>query len=488
MRRSLRALALGVCAGLAACAPQPGPGAAPVAPGTPRAAPAVFTLPELPADARPGLLLLVSIAGLPPHAYRAGAGEPPWMPNLAALAAAGAAADGLVPVAGAASASAHATLITGRTPAVHGVGADHPLGPRGVEAEHQRRAEGIAAPALWSAARAAGIAVASLGWPSSAGAPVDWLFPELFPARPGESSPGILEGEATPLLLASARRLGAEEPEAGFPGPARDAILTSLACELVAGPTPPRLLLLRLSQSEPVLRLDGPDSEPARRAFASADAELGRLLGCLEGAGRLAESAWFVTGDAAVLPVHTQIQPNVALEAAGLLVPSPGSRSGIGRWDALARSNGVSAFVYARDAETAILARRALGEAAARSHAFRVVPAQELLALGVDREAWFGLEAEPGFAFGDTLRGGLLLVPSTAKGAAGSLGRAPERRVGFVAWGRGIRSALRIPELGQTDVAPTLAYLLGVELPEGEGRPLVGALGVLPPAVGAGAR
>jgi hypothetical protein len=37
-------------------------------------------------------------------------------------------------------------------------------------------------------------------------------------------------------------------------------------------------------------------------------------------------------------------------------------------------------------------------------------------------------------------------------------------------------------------VAPTLSRLLGVELPEGEGRALVGVLGLPPAAVGAGAR
>jgi hypothetical protein len=228
--------------------------------------------------------------------------------------------------------------------------------------------------------------------------------------------------------------------------------------------------------------------DEVRRAFAGADTELGRIAGCLERAGRLAESAWLVTGDAAVLAVHTQVQPNVALEAAGLLVPSPGSRTGVARWEALARSNGASALVYARDSEAAVLARRALAEAAGQSLAFRVVSAEEMLALGVDREAWFGLDAKPGYEFGDGLRGGLLLIPSLAKGTAGALVPARGQRLGFVAWGSGIRAGLRIPELDQTDVAPTLAQLLGVVLPEGEGRPLVGLLGFQPVAAGAGAR
>ena len=486
---TLLALALVACAapgGPEAPAPERGPRSA--------AAAAPVVLPDAQATApRPGIVLLVSIAGLPPEAYRvdpAGGGDlsGAWMPNLAALARAGAAADGLVPVPGATPASAHATLVTGRSPAQHGIGSDHPLGSDGIGAERNRRAEALAAPALWNAAREAQLRVAALGWPTSVGAPVDLLFPEIFPTRLGESSPAILEGAATPALLDAARLLGADRPEAGFPGPSRDAILAALACELLSGPAPPRLLLLRLSQTEPVLRRDGRDGPEVRRAFAGADAELGHLLGCLGQAGRLPASAWIVTGDAPVLPVHTLIQPNVALEAAGLLVPSPGSRTGISRWDAAARSNGASAFVYARDRESALLARRALTEAAEESAAFRVVSAEEMLALGVDREAWFGLEARSGYAFGDGLRGGALLTASAARGAMGALVPTPESRLGFVAWGSGVRTGLRIPTLRQTDVAPTVAGLLGIALPAGEGRALVGVLSVPPVAAGGGAR
>jgi hypothetical protein len=51
---------------------------------------------------------------------------------------------------------------------------------------------------------------------------------------------------------------------------------------------------------------------------------------------------------------------------------------------------------------------------------------------------------------------------------------------GFVAWGRGVRSRVRIPRMQQIDVAPTAARLLGIELGDVAGRPLIGAL-ELPP-------
>jgi len=451
--------------------------------------PAAWTLPADDAlGPAPARVLLVSVAGLAPRAYRGADGAAPWMPTLARLARAGARADAVVPVAPASPGPVHASLVTGRRPAAHGVGSDHPLAARGTDPARHREAGAIGAPTLWDRVREPGAGTALIGWPSTAGAPADRVFPELFPVRLGETSLALLGEHATPALLETARRLGAERPEAGFPGAARDAVLAGLACEVLAGPEPPRLTLLRLSQTETLLRrVDGElEAEAVRAGFAGADAALARVLACLAGAGRLASTAVIVVGDVPVAPVHTRVQPNVALEAAGLLVPSARSSRGVERWDAYARSNGTSAFVYARDPESAVLARRALDEAADATRAFRVVSAEELLALGVDREAWFGLEAAPGYVFGDGIGGRTLLGPAAVRGAWGGLGVEASTEIGFVAWGAGVRGPLRIPVLRQTDVAPTVARLLGLEWPPGEGRALVGLVRTPPVAVGAG--
>ena len=51
---------------------------------------------------------------------------------------------------------------------------------------------------------------------------------------------------------------------------------------------------------------------------------------------------------------------------------------------------------------------------------------------------------------------------------------------GFVAWGRGFRSGIRVPSMRLTDLAPTLARLMGLELTAADGRVLVGLLDVKP--------
>jgi hypothetical protein len=157
----------------------------------------------------------------------------------------------------------------------------------------------------------------------------------------------------------------------------------------------------------------------------------------------------------------------------------PGLPDAVTRWSAIARSNGGSAFVYAQAERDAVLARRMLAQEASRVGAFRVVAADELLRKGADTEAWFGLEAEPGFLFDDASQGAFL-VPAAIRGSGGYLPSRSEMDTGFVAWGRGLRTRVRIPRMQQTDVAPTAARLLGVELGEVSGRALLGALD-LPP-------
>jgi hypothetical protein len=394
------------------------------------------------------------------------------MPGLAARARSGVSADAVTAVAPASPYPAHATLASGRAPAGHGIVADRRLGEHGVRETRFSHASQLRAPTLWQAASEAGRSVAALDWPTTVGAAVPMLIPDAEPAPGSTRWLDALRGAAPPALLALAQARGAGRPDADAPGPARDAVLVGVACDLLGGATSPGLILLRLGGVAPAIRRFGPGSAEAAAALAGVDREIDRLLGCLADTGRLEGAALVVIGDHGAVPVHTELAPNTVLAAHGLVQARDGA---VSRWQAVARSNGGSAFVYARDDRAALRARGALAEEAMRSGAFRVVSAEEMLAAGADPEAWFGLEAEPGFAFADRAVGPALRAAAW-RGSGGYLPRHVEMDAGFVAWGRGIRRGIRIPRMHQTDVAPTLAQLLGVALEGTEGRVLVGAL------------
>jgi len=412
---------------------------------------------------RPTRVLWISLSGL-----EAGAStrELPWVGRLAEH---GAAAERLVVSAPSAVQPAHATLVTGRSPADHGVSADHPLGDRGVRPEVSVHASQLTGPALWHETQRRGLAVAALDWPGTTGADLPDLLPDELPLRKGDRWPELIEEGATPWLV---ERAEAAPVAAWFPGRQRDAFLVSAACELLQRELPPALLMVRLSQAPAALALSGPASAPAHEALERADAEVGRLLACADAAGALAGAAVVVTGDIAWFPVHTAVRPNSVLLDAGLIEQD---RTGVVGWASLSRSNGASAFVYAENARAAVTARSALAVAAETSGAFRIVSADEMIERGGDPQAWFGLDARPGYVFLDGAFGPFLSA-SPVRGAAGRLAEDRPGSPGFVAFGQGVRQAVRVPELDQRDVAPTLAELLGFPLESAEGHPLIGVL------------
>jgi len=419
---------------------------------------------------RPDQVLLVSVAGLTPDLYLR---SPTPMPILADLARAGVAAEFVESVVPAATYPVHTSLVTGRPPNDHGVPADRKLGDRGVRRARYSHASYVGGATLWQSAIDARIGVAALDWPATQGAAIPLLLPDVLPVRRGERWSDLLAETTTPWLLELARSQPEELAASGRPGAARDALLVDLVCKVVASQPPPGLILLRLSQTEPVLIAQGPYSEQAREAFARVDADLGHLLDCLEEAGSLPSAAIAVVGDRAVLPVHTAVRPNFVLAEAGLL--SLEARGAVESWSAVVRSNGGSAFVYAREDRSAVGARSALELEAERSGAYRIVTADEMIRRDADSEAWFGLEARPGFVFDDSAHGPLLR-PATRRGAGGYLEIRPQLGPGFVIYGRGVRRNLQIPEIDQLDIAPTIAKLRGLELPGARGRAFVGVL------------
>lgn len=416
------------------------------------------------------LVALVSIAGFTPAALAPRPDGPPLLPTVAAYAADGARADGVEPVTPATTYPAHATLVTGVRPAKHGIPADWRLSDAGTVLQHYTMARLIRVPTLWEAAGAAGQLVASLDWPTTEDAAIALLLPDVNPLRLGESWLVSLRGNAPTAMVSMAERNGAGNRAADREGPARDAVLVGMACELLSVAQPPRLVLLRLSQTAPALAQYGPGSKEAAQAFAGVDRELARWLACLRDAGRQDSTSLFVVGDRGFAPVHTAIAPNSALAAAKLIVAAGAAASS---WEAYARSNGGTAFVYAKGERAAIHARTALETEARETGAFRVISADEMLQAGADPAAWFGLAADPGFVFEEAASGEMLRA-AAVRGAGGYVSSDPTLFPGFAAWGRGIRQGIRIPAMRQTDVAPTLALLLGVKLENTEGRALVG--------------
>jgi predicted AlkP superfamily pyrophosphatase or phosphodiesterase len=87
------------------------------------------------------------------------------------------------------------------------------------------------------------------------------------------------------------------------------------------------------------------------------------------------------------------------------------------------------------------------------------------------------LFAKMGYVYGDTAAGS---IPTETKGERrGSHGHdanLPDLRAVFIASGGGIKPGVELGDIDNRSVAPTIARLLGVEIPGAEGKPLTEAL------------
>ena len=417
------------------------------------------------------------------------------MPNLARLAREGAIGMQAHPPTPGAVYPSHATLVTGLNPTQHGIISDQALdqdGNRALPYWDNRLLKGMT---LWDAA--VGRGVLALGWPTTNGARIELVVPDGGPTDPATSWLEHMRNLSTPMLmreldamaLAAAEAAESKESDGGDEGERaepvdwpsvveKDSAFAELACRVVASERDPGLWLIRFDQTASYQRTFGFGSVEVDEALGRVDAEIGRITACLEAADQLGDTAIFVTGDVAFQPVHTRIDPNVILGRNSLIGRDPRSSMGVRSWLALSMSNGRSAYIYARDAKNAIEARELLEEEATRNGGFEVVSAADLADAGADPQAWFGLAAKPGFFIGN----GLARPASRPSGLRASAGTFPfldveSSAVGFVAWGRGVRSLVRVPSMRLSDVAPTIATLLGLRLDETlAGEPLVGIL------------
>ena len=154
---------------------------------------------------RPPLLVIVSIDGLRPDYITAADEHGAKVPNLRRFLKEGAYAEGVEGVVPTVTYPSHTTLMTGVWPAKHGIFANTTFDP--LQKNYQGwywYAEDIRVPTLWNAAAKAGRTTASVQWPVTVGANINWDIPEFWRANT-EDDAKLLRAVSTPELLAEAQ-------------------------------------------------------------------------------------------------------------------------------------------------------------------------------------------------------------------------------------------------------------------------------------------
>lgn len=417
-------------------------------------------------------LLVVSIDGLR-HDYLEGTTHA--LPNLRRLRDGGAHGT-LRSVWPSVTYPAHATLVTGVSPARHGIVNNVVFDPfEKNDGGWYWYGSDLRVPALWDVAGAAGVDVANATWPTTVGAHIRYNLPQFWRAKNVEDEK-LLAEISTPGLFAEVAR------HAPPPGEHRDDRARADAAIFLVREKRPGLVFAYLTDLDTAQHRYGPMSPEAWATLERIDGLVGELVSAASAS--LPRLAVAIVSDHGFVPVDTDVRPNVALRREHLLEAETRSKDGITE-DVLVAYDAVT---WKAGGSAAIVGRRGRAEPTASrvKELFRALAADPASRIGavldgerVEREGGFPgaivvLQAAPGATFSERFDAPMV-APSHYLGTHGNAPDLPEMAATLVLWGDGVRPA-DLGEVAMIDVAPTLAALLGVSLPTAEGKPLTLAL------------
>jgi predicted AlkP superfamily pyrophosphatase or phosphodiesterase len=454
---------------------------------------ALFAGGALLAAGRDPHVLLISIDGLMPAAYTQPG--PAKIPAIRRLAAEGAYAEGVAGVLPTVTYPAHTTLITGVTPAVHGIVDNRMFDPDGKSGgANYWYARDIRVPTLLGAVHGRGWRTGAVSWPVTVGLDVDFHVPEFWRSNYGADFPesaSFLRAASTPHLL-DAVEIARGKPLA-FKQTDEDR--TDIAA-FILKTYQPHLLAVHLIDLDSRQHTFGPGSPEALDTLERLDGMIGTLLRTLETSGLYEQTYVAIVSDHGFRPIERQLQPNTLFKQEGLITVNEAGQ--ITAWQAVFHASGGSGFVYLKDpADRALrdrvqmLLQRLKADPANGIES--VWTSAEIAGLGGPPDAAFGIDMRAGFYTGG--RHTALVTPTRRDDGAGGMRGGhgfsplhPELRSAFVVNGPTIHGLGALGIVRMTQIAPTLARWLGVGLsPLADGP--VDALVTPPPATAAiGAR
>jgi predicted AlkP superfamily pyrophosphatase or phosphodiesterase len=440
---------------------------------------ALFCYPLTAADAPHRAVAVISIDGMHPDNVLKADQFNLKIPNLRRYLRDGAHASSVRGVLPTVTYPSHTTMMTGVSPARHGIYANETWDPL-----HRNQggwywyAEDIHAPTLWQAASRAGYVVGSISWPVTAGAPgIAFNIPEYWRAQTPDDLK-LLRLVSTPGLVADFEKnvgeytVNLDDVEAGDWNRTRYAIAMIQRKGV-------RFLTLHLAAFDHVEHSDGPYSA---RAFAALE-EIDKMVGQIEAAIRKADprAALCVVSDHGFAAVDHQLNLNVALVKAGLLQLNAGGTA-IQDWKAQPWSSAGSAAVILKDPADA--ATRAKLEEVLRSVAAdpangieRVLDRNAIAALGGTPAAAFWVDMKSNYALGAALTGPLVREISR-RGTHGFAPTHPDLQASFFVVAPGVRKGYDLGAIDMRSFAPTFARLLGIDFPGADLPPLPAFEGV----------
>jgi predicted AlkP superfamily pyrophosphatase or phosphodiesterase len=438
-------------------------------------------------------VLMTSVDGMKPEYVTQADAHGLKIPFLRSMLAQGTYADGVTGVWPTITYPSHTTLLTGVSPAQHGIYSNLEFDPKHTFGESWFwYAAQIRVPTLWQSAHQAGLKTASIGWPASVGATaIDVLIPEYWRVfRPTEdlnpSDRDLIAALSRPegLLSAMQARLGPYLNGNDISLEA-DAVKTRFALDILKVQKP-AFMTVHLSSMDETEHEHGPFS-----AQANADLEaLDTMLAQLAAAARANDpnAVTLIVSDHGFEPLTHKVNLYAAFLRAGLIQASVDPQTHalkVLSWKAEPWPSGGMAAIMLHDpadAATASQVRTLLHTLAAdeRYGIGEVLEQDAIKQRGGFPDASFLVAMKPGYTpsywpsalpSSDAASEAVTELPGTP-GGHGFSPEDPQMRASFFIEGTGIAQHRDLGVIDMRRIAPTVAQLLHVKLPSAGAEPL----------------
>lgn len=398
------------------------------------------------------------------------------LPNFKKLVENGAFCDNVESVYPSLTYPAHTSIVTGQTPNHHGIVNNTKFQPSRSNPDWMYKKNLISARSIIDIAKEKGMKVCTLLWPVTGGGKIDYNLPEILVTRKWQNQvTACLANGSIKYMLELQKRFASIRH--GIEQPALDDFVMA-STEYTIKTYNPDLLMIHLTDVDTNRHLHGADNEYIKDALKRHDERIGKILEWLSETGSMDETTFIVLGDHCQRDAHTIVYLNKLFLDKGLITVKNGK---IVDYKAITKTCDGSTYVYVNDKwamnENFISELTDLLNEMKNTEELGIQDIftnDEVAEMGADEHCLVMIEAKPGYYFNNEFD--VLTEPvSETKNHKmfsihGCLPTDENLKTFFVASGKGIKKNVKIDSMHLWDEGPTIAKLMGGELPLADGH------------------
>lgn len=374
---------------------------------------------------------------------------------------------------------AHTTIATGAYPNKHGITGNNVFTKQIRNKPWLWFHDAVKTDDIFTAAKKKGLSTAAVFWPVTGNHPnIDYLIDEYWTQGENDSfydafkrtgsADAVLEiiGENAPLLIERKH-------------PMCDEFVIGCACDMITW-FKPDLLMIHPANIDAYRHQKGVFNDYVKAGVIETDQYIGQIINATKIAGIYEETNFVLVSDHGQIDIKRTIHPNIVFAENGLI--SPTENGEIYDWKAMSVSGGASALIYLKDRtdketyeKTYLLLKKMRDDGIyGISEIYTHDEINEKEHLGGDFA--FVIETDGYTSFGDNVTGNLVTGydNSDYRFGKGTHGYHPDKgpQPIFAAKGPDFRENVVLDKGLLVDEAPTFAKILGLDLPNADGKPV----------------